>query len=492
MAKSSYTQILKATGIFGGVQVVQVAVAVVKNKCVALLLGPDGVGINGLLTSTVTLVNSIANMGLQSSAVREVAQADGNNNPTQLATIVRVVKRLVGLMGLLALLFVVLASPYLSRWVMGDDSYTIAFIWLSLAVLFEQLSMGQLTLLQGLRQYNYLAKANVIGSLLGLGVSVPLYYYWGVDGIVPAIILSSLFLLLRTWYFTRKIKIERVALSWRETFRQGGDMLKLGFVMALTSFIAVGSTYLVRIYLTHRGGLADVGYYNAAFVIAESYVGMVFSAMSTDYFPRLSVVNNDNKACRQLVNEQGEVSLILLLPLLMVLTTCASLVVRLLYSTAFVAMVPMLQWVAVAILIKAATFSFDYVYIAKGDKRLFLVSEIFSWSCILVASIVGYHYGGLEGLGVGYLVGYLLSLAQTLLLNAWRYSIYAERALVRIALYSFAFVGGNLAAVRCLPAPYSYIASTLLIGIACYLSYSELNRRMDIAALIQKIRDKIA
>lgn len=492
MKNNSYKQILKATGIFGGVQVVQVAVALVKNKCVALLLGPEGVGINGLLTSTVALVNSIANMGLQSSAVREVAQADGNGNATQLATLVRVVNRLVRLMGLLALLFMVIASPYLSKWVMGDASYTYAFAWLSLAVLFEQLSMGQLTLLQGLRQYNYLAKANVIGALLGLVISVPLYYYWGIDGIVPAIIFSSLFLLIRTWYFTRKLKIEHIALSWRETFRQGGDMLKLGFVMALTSFIAVGSTYLIRIYLTHRGGLIDVGYYNAAFVIAEGYVGMVFNAMSTDYFPRLSMVNNDSKACNRLVNEQGEIALILLLPLLMLLTTFASLVVHLLYSAAFVAMAPMLQWVALGVLVKTATFSFDYVYIAKGDKQTFLLSEIFSWGYILAGTVGGYHYGGLEGLGIGYLVGYLLSLAQTLLLNRWLYSIRMQRDLLHISLYATALMGGNLAAMRYLDAPYSYITSTLLIGIACYLSYSELNKRMDIGALIQKIKNKIA
>ncbi len=484
MEKSSYKQIVKATGLFGGVQLLQIAVALFKNKFVAYLLGAEGVGLHGIYTSTIALINSIANLGLQNSAVREVAQSHSSGDEQHLSTITTVVKKLVALIGVCALLSMAIASPLLSQWTMGDDTHTIAFAWLSLSLLFEQLSMGQLILLQGLQKYNYLAKANAIGALLGLAISVPLYYVWGIDGIVPAIILSSLFLLLRTWFFTRKLNIKRVPLTWRETLSQGGDMMRLGFVMAITSFIGTGAIYLVRIHLTHKGGVELVGFYNAAFILVDNYVGMVFNAMSTDYFPRLSAVNNDNKTCQKLVNEQGEISLIILLPLIMILTTFAPLVVRILYSSEFLPIVPIIQWALLGVVIKAIAFPFGFVYIAKGDKGVYLIKEILSWGVLCVAMLVGYHYFGLRGLGVGYLAGYIYSLIQTLIINRVRYGIRMKRLFGSLMCVSFTFLTLNFVIIQYIETPQRYYLSTLLIVASILFSAVQLNRRIDIKELI--------
>ena len=59
-----------------------------------------------------------------------------------------------------------------------------------------------------------------------------------------------------------------------------------------------------------------MGLYNAGYMITLTYAGMVFSAMESDYFPRLSGVNQDIKATNETVNKQMEVSLLLLSPML--------------------------------------------------------------------------------------------------------------------------------------------------------------------------------
>ena len=51
--QSSYRQIMKATSIFGGVQVFQIFFQVIRSKFIAVLIGPVGMGIVGLLTSTL-------------------------------------------------------------------------------------------------------------------------------------------------------------------------------------------------------------------------------------------------------------------------------------------------------------------------------------------------------------------------------------------------------------------------------------------------------
>ena len=46
--QTAYRNIFKATSLFGGVQVYQILIKIIKTKVVAVLLGPVGVGILGL------------------------------------------------------------------------------------------------------------------------------------------------------------------------------------------------------------------------------------------------------------------------------------------------------------------------------------------------------------------------------------------------------------------------------------------------------------
>lgn len=72
--KSSYKGIFKATSLFGGLQFYQILISVIKSKFVAVLLGPLGIGIQGLLTSATDLIKQITSMGIAQSAVRDVSE----------------------------------------------------------------------------------------------------------------------------------------------------------------------------------------------------------------------------------------------------------------------------------------------------------------------------------------------------------------------------------------------------------------------------------
>ena len=75
---------------------------------------------------------------------------------------------------------------------------------LSLAVLFNQLTVGNLAVLQGLRKLKKLAQASLWASIFSLIVIIPLYYYYGISGIVPAIILISIFTYFFSWLYTKR------------------------------------------------------------------------------------------------------------------------------------------------------------------------------------------------------------------------------------------------------------------------------------------------
>ena len=52
----SYKSIFKSTSLFGGVQVYNILLSIIKTKFIAVLLGTTGMGIMGLYQSTICLI----------------------------------------------------------------------------------------------------------------------------------------------------------------------------------------------------------------------------------------------------------------------------------------------------------------------------------------------------------------------------------------------------------------------------------------------------
>ena len=150
--QSSYRSIFKSTSLFGGVQVYQILIQIIKSKIIAVLLGPAGVGIIGLFQSGLDLVRNLTSMGLSSSAVRDVSEANGAGDILRISRVLSVVKKLSWITGILGSVIVLIASPILSKTLFGNQDYTLPFIFLSITLLLDQLSAGQKVILQGLRR----------------------------------------------------------------------------------------------------------------------------------------------------------------------------------------------------------------------------------------------------------------------------------------------------------------------------------------------------
>lgn len=488
--KASYRDIMKATSLFGGVQVFNIIIAIIRSKIIAIFLGPAGMGILGLLTSTAGLVGSLSNFGLGTSAVRDIAAAMESGDQNRINKVVTVFRRLVWITGLLGAVTTFIAAPWLSRLTFGTNDYTLAFMWLSCSLLFNQLISGQNVLMQGMRKLKYLAKANMLGSLVGLLVSVPLYYYYRIDGIVPAILLTSLFLLGITWYFARKIKIERAEVTPKETIFEGKEMLKMGFMLSLSGLITTGASYIVRVFIGNTGSLEDVGFYSAGFAIIGTYVGLVFTAMSTDYYPRLSGVANDSKKAILLMNQQAEIALLILSPILTVFLIFINWAVILLYSTAFTPVNGLIQWAALGMYFKAASWSIAFILLAKGNSKLFFLNELIVDIYMLSLNLLGYHLFGLDGLGISFLISYALYFLQVFLLAKYKYEFRFNPHFYKIFGIQLSLGILCFAITKFVATPLSYFFGLPFIFISVWYSFKELDKRMDLKGVINNYRNK--
>jgi O-antigen/teichoic acid export membrane protein len=489
--QSDYRQIVKATSLFGGVQIFQIVIQVVRSKFIAILLGPNGMGIAGLLFSTTNLINSITGFGLGTSAVKDIAAASGTNDNGHIARVIKVLRNLVWLTGTLGALVTLILSPWLSTITFGNRDYTMGFIWLSVTLLFNQLTTGQTALLQGMRKLQYLAKANLTGSALGLIFTVPLYYIWGIKGIVPGMIVTSLLSLLASWYYSNKVRVEKTKVSFSDTVNIGKNIITLGFMISLSGLTSIGAAYLVRIFIRITGGVDQVGLYNAGFTIINTYVGLVFTAMATEYYPRLSSAAGDNKLSRQIINQQAEIVLLVLAPILLVFLVFIKWVVIILYSNSFTAINEMIYWAALGMFFKAASWSIAFILLAKGAGRLFFLNELIGNLNLLILNIAGYHLFGLTGLGISFLCGFFLYLCQVFFISRKKYEFSFDKAFLRIFGIQFILAIASFIAVNLLERPWSYIPGVILITFSVIYSYKELDKRIAIKSVILGVKEKI-
>ncbi|NSW94260.1 MAG: oligosaccharide flippase family protein, partial [Bacteroidales bacterium] len=118
--QKSYRQIFKATTLFGGVQVFNIIIGIIRSKFIAVLLGPEGMGISGLLTSTTGFISGLTGFGLGTSAVKNISEANATGNRERISVVVTVFRRLVWITGLLGMVVTIILSPWLSKITFGN------------------------------------------------------------------------------------------------------------------------------------------------------------------------------------------------------------------------------------------------------------------------------------------------------------------------------------------------------------------------------------
>lgn len=484
-AQSSYRSIFKATSLFGGVQVYTILIQIIKSKVIAVLLGPLGVGVQGLYQSALDLVRQATSFGIAQSAVRDVSEAHGSGDKERVNRTVTILRKIVWFTGLLGLLSVVVFSPLLSNASFGNNDYILSFIFLSVILLLDQVSAGQKVVLQGMRRLKDLAKATAIGITVSLVFSIPLYYFWGVKGIVPALILTSVVTLIVSWFYSRRVIINKVPISAKEVFQGGKSMMVMGIAMSLSGVMATGGAYLIRGLLRKWGGIDEVGLFQAGFVIINSYVGLVFSAIATDYYPRLASVNRDNVKCRDVVSQQGEISVFLLAPLLSVCILLMPTVIKILYTDQFLSADGFIKWACIGMMFRLASWLVSYMFVAKAESKLFIINELIANINYLWMSIIGYKLGGITGMGIAFAVSYFVYLCQVYIIANRRYSFSFSSRFIKSFLLQLTLISLCLGCVMLIPGWVKYIFGSLFMCLSIFGGIKGLNERIGLITIIK-------
>lgn len=475
-----YSGIFKSTFLFGFVQIVRLLVSVIRNKVIALVLGPTGMGMISVFNSSINFIKTGAGLGIAQSAVKDISEANSCDDKVRLSRTISLTNRICVITSLLGLIVTIVFSPILSKSGFGNYTYILSFILLGFAIAFDIFTDNQLAILKGMRRLRSLAMASIIGSIMSLVTGVPLFIIFKEQGIIPSIIISAFSALIVTALFVRKIPYDRIDLSFKELWHEGNPMIKMGVSLMMINFVSYIFDFIIIAFVRNGGGITDVGIYGVGSALIFSYFSIVTTALATDYYPRLAAVSKDNVRVEEEVNKQARVGLTFIIPLAALFVLFTPLIIRILFTEEFALANHFTDIAIFGVVLAIVSDCLGYILIAKQEAKIFL-TVTFSFRIVLLPIyLLLYHFLGLLGLGMAHVINCTGQIVVYSIIGRRKYNVRVSADIFKSLLLAFIMIVAILA-TRHLPNPVlSYTIGGIMALLVVVYSLIYMKNKLDI------------
>lgn len=445
----SYGHVLKYTSLFGGVQILKIMVDVVRNKLAALLLHRTGMGLNAQYMNSADVAGSVTNFGLDFASVQRLSELYEKGDTEELRRFVGVVRTWSLWSSVIGMLVCLLLSLLAASWYFPDAApRTTDILLLCLFVGARPIEEGECSILKGTHRLGSMAGVESSVAVATFLLTVPVYFLLGIRGVVLALTLVSWAKVAIHMVVTLRIFPYRIFPFSPHVLNAGRILLRRGIPYMLTAMMGSLTTMALFGYCLN-GNSQEIGLYKSIYGLMVTYAGMVFIAFGNDFFPRLSSVNHDRRRMSHTINQQIDVSVLLITPLLIALVVVMPWVIRLLYSREFLPGVAMGQCAALYMFFQAVTKPVAYTSLAKGDSAVYMTVEAIYNAVFLGLMYYAYHHYSLAGAGVALSLAALFDMLMICTTYSRIYGIRFRGSTLRIILLQGTLLFGVIAA--CMP-----------------------------------------
>lgn len=485
----SQRQIIKSSSIIGGASIINIIIGLFKIKVLAILLGPAGIGLIGLLQNLMNMASNVAAMGVGTAGTRQIAEAKAAENQQIITDARRALFWSTLFLALLGGGLVWLLREPLATYFLSDAEKNVWVGWLALGVALTVASGSQGALLNGMRYIVDLAKLRIYSAFFATILGIAAVWLLGSDGLLFFVISVPLATFILGHYYVRKLpKVIVDPTPLTSLKAQWKNLFQLGFAFMLAGLAVTLGQLAVRTLIQNQLGASDLGLFQAAWTISMTYVGFVLAAMSADYYPRLTGVITDNEATNQLVNEQTEIALLLAGPVFLAMLTLAPWVLILLYSSDFVPAAQILRWQILGDVLKVISWPIGFIIVAKGASKTFLLFESVVMLIFYTLTWFGLDYFGVESTGISFFLMYLIYLPMVYLWAKHKVDFRWTSKNIKSGLILF-FASVSISIASTLNEYYSFFLGSVL---TICLSISNFKRLMligsDNISVISKLR----
>ncbi len=413
--KDRLLKMASVTSVMGIGNVVGMASLIVKNKALAVLLGPAGIGI---ISQAVQLQQVVANggsLGLASGLQQSLSKIQDPDDP-KFRRIANLGFRLLCAMFFITALVVLIFRRPISEAVFNGyhPSWIAAIsLWLALTpvsmvidAIFVSAQRPGLFSFSRIAQFSLLAAGTVAGALVG-----------GVGGAIWGSAIGFAFAMIVVYLkssrelgspdLSQGLMLTREA--WETDRRYLSEIWGVGWVTAVAGTLTISAAFLMRTLLLHQAGEANLGQYHASFALAALLGPLVANGIWGHFYPQVCATEDPAK-CQELVTTVSSFALLALGPMFIALVIGAPILVWVLFTAEFTDVVLYLPLQAASELLLQFSTIPSFLLLGRGFRFSYLVIR-----GIYPALLVGLGFGllrenGVEGLLWAQVIAALASL----------------------------------------------------------------------------------
>jgi PST family polysaccharide transporter len=300
-------------------------------------------------------------------------------------------------------------SNYCNSYIFGAAfHYAFAIKALAIALPFYIGNILLIATINGLGDYKKVITINIIGSCIGLLVSVLLIRYWQIEGALLSIILTPSLLFLVSF---RSINKE---LNLLKTLHfKYYDVFFLKNLSSYSLMALVSSVFGPMVLLAIRNniivtlGIEQAGFWEAMTRISSYSFLFITSLIGIYFLPKLAQAKN-NQETKVLFWEYYKGILPLFMLGMVVLYFLRDFIIQILFTKAFLPVSKLFFWQLIGDVFKAASFILGYQFYAKKLTRAFIAFELFSLAVLYCSISYCITLFTIEGVVLGYAITYAL------------------------------------------------------------------------------------
>jgi PST family polysaccharide transporter len=380
--------------------------AIITAKLLALTLGPSLTGVLAQILNFSALLFQIIPLGLTIGVAKLVAEAPDRRE--RVGAVLGTASAISLASAIVCSLALAPFSVQISVLLTGSPHYVLPVVLVLVSLPLYNLAGALSYVVQGFSDIRRLTIANVATAVASTAVLIPATIVFGLTGAMGAVVLASVFQAaffgVAIWriYVAKRWPLSSVHVS-RSTARA---LLRYGGVLMVAGIGAWGSLLLVRTAGIRTLGEFQNGIYQVVNGVSAQYMAVFMGWMAAYVFPRV-VAEGDRTRLQSQLNSVLRANLLIMGPGLAVTVALRELVVRLLYSPAFLAAAPILPIQVLGDYARVIGWTFGICLFAQGKSRAYLLAMLAQDLLWIVISASTLRNFGTAAIAMGYSVSSL-------------------------------------------------------------------------------------
>ncbi len=432
--------ILKASFVLSFATVATLITGMVKNKLLALFLGPIGIGAFAQVNNFLNTANIVSSVGLTQGVTKYTAESQGFSDAyTRLKGIMRSARKIILYVSISMFILTILFSKKLSLLLLNNVSSYGFFI--IIAAVIPLLSLGQIfiSFAQGLKAFKEISFVSVLISIAGLAIFIPLVYFFRINGAVISMLVFALISFFMFWHLKKRLLVKIAYLNGGQEESYTKKLLKFGHLRLIQTSIYPVTILIIRALIIKRLGLFSNGLYEVTLAYSFMFVPLINNILWSYSYPNYCSAENNNVLLKE-VNQFLKISLFIALPIITVIILFRSFLIRFLFSVDFLPAIEIITLQLIGDFLKVLIVPFNVVLMAKDRLKTAIAFEIIWNVLFLLLSLYAIKAYQLKGVFVAQNLSLCLAFILTYIYTKNKFQLNIDRTNLFLFLVSILII----------------------------------------------------